>query len=461
MPDPTAPPYSLEAEQSILGSVLLYEDTWDEVGGVLRESDFFDPKHQRLWSAFGEAVRTHGRADGITVLEALRKDKKLSAFRDYLAHLSSKGVSPAHARATADIVRDWSLRRRLLKGAQKLQAFVLQGDGYRTAAEELLDDILRSERSSDLPPGLVDFWNIQDDGRGWLVENFIKKQQRMFFFGYASIGKSMLLLQAAIQAWAGLPVLGRWNSGGRVKVLYVDLEMGQSSVASRRHTFEISARKAVSGDFEPFPYWLCSDGLDLARHESKSQLEAVVAHVKPELIVIDPFYKVIGGDMYSPKELRPATEFLDFLRVHYGCSMWFGHHNRKPENNGQTPTLSDVFGGSMLQWWPEFVFVVDRDRLVVRKSRESWLEEGQEIPLVKGGDWYVTASSGKVLQSSQRDVLDFLMECGPSGRKQLAAGTDLPAPEIGRILSSLQDVGLVQKVRNPRGGHPVYEAVVA
>lgn len=457
------PPFSAEAEQAVLGAVLLAPESWDLVRELLRPEDFYDPKHQVIWESFHQAHERHGRADGITALESLRRHPKYGeAIRGYVAHLPSFGVSPAHARASADIVRDWSLRRRSLRAAQIVQQRVLEGDGYRSAVEDLLRDIVESERAAGAPDGLVNFWEVEADTEPFLIDGFIKPQQRMFFFGGAEVGKSMLMMQAAVQASAGLPVLGKWEPTRKLTPLYVDLEMGRSSVADRRETFERAAKRDVGEELSPLHYWLATEGLDLSKHESRQKLENAVAWIKPDLLIIDPFYKVLAGDMYSPSEIRPATAFIDFIRAHFGCAVWLGHHNKKPsEGRGQgaIPQLHELFGGSILQWWPEFVFVVAEDRLVIRKSRERWLKRDDEIPLVKGGKWWATATSGTVLSQSQKEVLDFLMECGTSTKSEIAKGVDLPGPDVGRILRELG--GLVRKARSERGGHPKYEAVTA
>jgi hypothetical protein len=459
--DVSAPPFNSEAEQAVLGAVLLFDDAWDGVKDQLRASDFFDRKHQVVWESFEKAAERHGRADGITVMEALRRHPKFSSsIGGYVSHLASFGVGAAHAKEAAGIVRDWSLRRRLLTLTDTVKVRVLEGDGYRTAVEEMLQSVIDSDRAKGPPEGLVDFWQVEDPGHGWLIEDLIKPQQRMFFFGHAAIGKSMLMCQATIQAWAGLPVLGKWKPAKRVRTLYVDLEMGHSSVADRRKTFEVSAKLETKEDLGRMDYWMCPDGLDLSRQESRSKLENAVSHVRPELLVIDPFYKVLGGDMYSPKDVRPATEFLDFIRRHFGCAMWLGHHNRKPVDGGNSrPSLGDLFGASVLQWWPEFVIVVDSDRLVVRKSREKWLEEGKEIPLIKGGKWWASAVEGAILQQPEKDVLDFLMENGASGRKGIGKGTDFSSNQVAIVLQTLAKKSLVRKVGGPNGGHPLYEAI--
>lgn len=441
--------------------MLLDEEAWEPCFKLLTARDFFDRKHQVIWECAEEAVRSHGRADGITILEPLKHHPRARPeFRGYIASLLSEGVGAAHARGTAEIVLDYSVRRQDFASAQRLEVAVLEGRGYRTVAEEIVQGIAARDRTRGLPEGLVNLWDIKDDGLGWVVTNFIKPQQRMFIFGNAAVGKSMLMCQAAIQAWAGIPVLGKWSPVRRTRCLYVDLEMGASTVSDRARTFQTSARQEAGEDLGRFDYWMNPDGLDLSRPESRRALENAVAHVRPELLVIDPFYKVLSGDMYTPKDVRPATEFLDFIRKHYGCAMWLGHHNKKSVDGFErTPTLGDLFGASILQWWPEFVLVLEKDRLVVRKSRERWFEEGQEIPLSKGGKWWATAHDGAILNRSEQEILDYLMENRASGLRDLSKHLDLPVPEVRRLVGRLLEVEAIRKQPSDRGGWPMYEAV--
>ena len=66
------PPHSIEAEQSVLGGLLLDNSAWDRVGDLLTDSDFYRYEHRLIYAAIGALVNATKPADVITVFEQLQ-----------------------------------------------------------------------------------------------------------------------------------------------------------------------------------------------------------------------------------------------------------------------------------------------------------------------------------------------------------------------------------------------------
>src|SRR5258708_39113060 len=66
------PPHSVEAEQAVLGGLLLSNAAWDRIGDIIAESDFYRADHRVLWRVITHLVEENKPADVLTVAEALK-----------------------------------------------------------------------------------------------------------------------------------------------------------------------------------------------------------------------------------------------------------------------------------------------------------------------------------------------------------------------------------------------------
>ncbi|MNJ91033.1 Replicative DNA helicase [compost metagenome] len=111
------PPQNLEAEQSILGGLMLDREALDQVGDVIQSSDFYKPAHQKIYDAIKEL---HGKSqpiDIITVTNVLqaRNEMDVVGGPEYLIGLLDKTISAANISTHAKIVREKALLRRLIQ----------------------------------------------------------------------------------------------------------------------------------------------------------------------------------------------------------------------------------------------------------------------------------------------------------------------------------------------------------
>ena len=109
------PPHSIEAEQAVLGGLLLDNAAWDKIAAVIYAHDFYREDHRRIFSAILAQIEASQPADALTVAEALRQEGSLEAIggMGYLAVLTQSTPSAANIRRYADIIRERSLMRSL------------------------------------------------------------------------------------------------------------------------------------------------------------------------------------------------------------------------------------------------------------------------------------------------------------------------------------------------------------
>jgi replicative DNA helicase len=160
MPQPPTthvPPQNIEAEESVLGAMLVAEQTLtrviDEV--KLNASDFYLDKHRRIFDAVHDLYATSKPVDELSVSEALTQRNQIedAGGRHYVSELAAKVPAAANAKHYAEIVQQNSLLRRLLGAGQEIQGWVNQRDGepreLSERAEKLLFEVAHKEQASD------------------------------------------------------------------------------------------------------------------------------------------------------------------------------------------------------------------------------------------------------------------------------------------------------------------------
>ena len=129
-PDPEAaalkvPPHSIEAEQSVLGGLMLDNAAWDQVADLVGEADFYRYAHRLIFRAIGALAEQNNPFDVVT----------LSSW--YLVELAASTPSAANIKAYATLVRERSVLRDLIRVAGEVADSAFQPDGRDTSA--LLD----------------------------------------------------------------------------------------------------------------------------------------------------------------------------------------------------------------------------------------------------------------------------------------------------------------------------------
>jgi len=111
------PPQNLEAEQAILGSLMLERDVFDQVGDQLDANDFYKPSHQRIFQTIVELQRKHSPIDLITVSNSLQAkgETEMAGGAEYLVEIVNRTVSSANIQSYTRIVKEKSLLRKMIQ----------------------------------------------------------------------------------------------------------------------------------------------------------------------------------------------------------------------------------------------------------------------------------------------------------------------------------------------------------
>ncbi|OIM98221.1 replicative DNA helicase [Idiomarina sp. MD25a] len=133
-------PHSIEAEQSVLGGLMLDNDAWDKVSGLIIAQDFYHRAHRLIFTAMQSLADSSQPMDLVTVSEELEANTELDAVGGfaYLGEISKNTPSAANIVAYANIVRERAVLREMIAAANDIAE-----SGYDTqgrTSQQLLDE---------------------------------------------------------------------------------------------------------------------------------------------------------------------------------------------------------------------------------------------------------------------------------------------------------------------------------
>ena len=137
------PPHSVEAEQSVLGGLLLDNSAWDTIADEVSSGDFYRRDHKLIFNAIGELAERGEPCDAVTVSEFLDSNGDLDSAGGlaYLGQLARETPSAANIKAYAGIVRERAMLRELIRIGGEIATRAYQPEGR--AASDLVDEAER------------------------------------------------------------------------------------------------------------------------------------------------------------------------------------------------------------------------------------------------------------------------------------------------------------------------------
>ncbi|HXC40847.1 MAG TPA: replicative DNA helicase [Burkholderiales bacterium] len=134
------PPHSVEAEQSVLGGLLLDNSAFDRIGDVLTESDFYRSDHRRIFRHIVKLLERSRPADVVTVDESIKnsEDRDETGGLAYLGSLAQAIPTAHNIRRYAEIVRERAVMRRLVEVGTEIADTALNPKGREVG--QLLDE---------------------------------------------------------------------------------------------------------------------------------------------------------------------------------------------------------------------------------------------------------------------------------------------------------------------------------
>jgi replicative DNA helicase len=133
------PPHSIEAEQSVLGALLIDNSAFDRIADLVGEADFYKDDHRRIYAHMVKLISASKAADALTVADSLESstDAGQTGGKTYLMSLANNTPLAANIRRYAEIVRERAIMRKLVTAGNEIAAGALNPLGRD--AKQLLD----------------------------------------------------------------------------------------------------------------------------------------------------------------------------------------------------------------------------------------------------------------------------------------------------------------------------------
>jgi replicative DNA helicase len=218
------PPHSVEAEQAVIGGLLLDTQAWDQVGDSIVSEDFYRPDHRMMFEAISDLVAESKPIDVVTVSEMLERRGKLADVGGlaYLSTLVRDTPTAANARAYAQIVREKALLRSLISAGHAISSSVFNDEGMSArdlvnlAEQKVFEIAERGSRPSEgaqwvrrMLPALIeqiDDWHNNPDKLRGIATGFMDFDKKtgglrggdlVIVAGRPSMGKTTLAINMA------------------------------------------------------------------------------------------------------------------------------------------------------------------------------------------------------------------------------------------------------------------------
>ncbi|MDD3481814.1 replicative DNA helicase [Azovibrio restrictus] len=389
------PPQSIEAEQSVLGGLLLDNQAWDRIGDMIAGTDFYRDEHRRIFRHIVRMLDRGQPADAVTVAESLdvAGESEHTGGLAYLGELANNTPSAANIRRYAEIVRERRLRRDVLALGQRIIELA-QAAGSDSAC--LLEEVTglamgladtrhagREPQSIDeLLPGVLETLEQRTQKRGQisgLPTGFRDLDQLtcglhpgdlIIVAGRPSMGKTAFALNIAENVAL---------AGGCAFMISLEMGAGQLAERSMARFGSISTQALRSGDLGDEDYSRVS--ASLARLSGKRLIVAddpTLSHVARirlaarkvrqrhgglDLIVIDYLQLMRGEGSTRNEEMSSVTRGLKLLARELSCPIvLLSQLSRKvEERTDKRPLMSDLRDSGAIEQDADVVLACYRD----------------------------------------------------------------------------------------------------
>lgn len=361
------PPHSIEAEQSVLGGLLLDNTAWDRAGDVLTDSHFYSFQHQLIFAAIRHLVNAALPADVITVfdrLDSLGKGTE-SGGRVYLNSLAQSVPSAANIRRYAEIVREQSVLRKLVSASDEIATSAFNPHGRP------ISEILRAAQltlssatsAAELKPlfatvDLSELGAVPQEPQQWYWNGYVPAGHLTYFGGHGGAGKSTLGLLLACCIALGRECLGKHTSQAVVCLFSAedprDLLLRRLERLCRAMDMdfdELKERLIIIDATEFDPVLFAERRIDGMRAGATTPTyDALAKFVEAnqiDVLIVDNASDTFEGDEINRAMVRAFVRSLvRIMRPRNGAVILMAHVDKGTSRAGKGPTNSESYSGS-------------------------------------------------------------------------------------------------------------------
>ncbi len=367
-------PQDIEAEQALLGAILVNNDGYHAVSAFLKPEHFYEPVHGRIFAAMAAQISRGGLADHHMLRRQFDQDPALADLDGarYLAGLARAAETILNVADYGHLIHDLAVKRGLIQIGEQLLAKAYDPDSRETGGEQIgqalaqLDSLgHHAESASDalapIDPALI--LEAPRPPREWLVDQYIPAGRVTLLAGDGGTGKTLLSQQLAVCMAAGKSWMGAAVRPGRVAMLACEDE--EPELARRLH--DICGGLGIAhDDFEDRLAIICRVGKEnrLVKFEQGEGSPSGFWHhlcrwldtYRPQLLIIDHAAQVFTGNENARTDVTWFCNRLEHLCQAYQLSILLLCHTSKAigsQYSGSTGWSNSVRSRLLIQHDPD------------------------------------------------------------------------------------------------------------
>jgi len=346
------PPHDMQAEQSVLGSLLIDPDAIITVSTILLPADFYREAHAQIYKAILHLQEKEQPSDYITLTDELRKQDMMEAVggEAYIAELINVPPTAQHTEHYAQIVKEKAVFRRFIALGGQLASMgyeqtALAGAQHQKTFQEIMELDVGTRNEYHLYS--IEEIEALPDAIPLIEGGLLIEGGRMVIFGPPKGGKTRLILELAMNLVGGMRFLDRFAIGKPSRVLFVEADMPGLRGFKK---WERQAREAF-GVAVDSPFFVAEGrDINLAEPSGAARLSQYVARSGAEIVILDCLRRLHTADENSATEMETVYRALDWIIAKYQLQgMIIIHHCRKLGT--RTLTVEDARGTvGLLDW---------------------------------------------------------------------------------------------------------------
>ena len=339
------PPQDVVAEKSLLGAIMLSNDTLPDILMLIKPRDFYEEKHRIIFQAIVDLYDKHQPVDLLTLTSELKSKKQLKAIggASYLTELSNFVPAASHAKAYAEIIEKTSVRRRLIAAGTEIANKAYEDDAdadelIGKAEKELFevsDKVIRSDYIA-MDELLADaFDRIEELHKNKGVLRGLKTGFRDLDKKTAGFQKGDLIIVGA------RPAMGKTTfaqnlayniaSINKKGVLFFSMEMAANEIVDRMISDvsgvdnwkmrtgnlsdeEFSKIGEALGEMDEIPIYI-DDTSSMTIVELRNKARRAMHDHDIGIVVVDYLQLIAGSDRYAGNKVQEVSEISRGLKI--------------------------------------------------------------------------------------------------------------------------------------------------
>lgn len=398
------PPHNFEAEQALLGAVLLRNDIWHDVAESVSVEDFADPLHGEIWRVASELIGAGRSADHVTMYRHLEPALAKAGDKGYLGKLIAAAVSTTEAPEYARTVRDLALRRRLIDVAADISSAANSSDVETTASMQV--EVAEARLFSLSARGTESTVHTQAAVSGAVMDEIAERYRnpaavrRAVVTGIADLDARMTLERGDFLVLAGATSMGKSALADNIAEACERAGIGTAffplEVTKEQHTYRrlsrltgIPARVIKSGkitpqqfdrimeakaEMEARPAWI-GDSFTLTPASLRSRVRRLKRRHDIGLVVVD-YIQLMQADRTSrdqnrTQDIGAITRALRLIAGELGVVLiGVSQVSRNIESrDDKRPTLADLRESGSIEQDATHVLFVYREEYYLSRAK--------------------------------------------------------------------------------------------